>query len=260
MSNSKCHVAAAMDRSAPEARQRRHRPHTAAGHYRLVRPTAAFGAWLLMQRCLALLMLIVFSPLLAVLFMLVKLDSHGPFLYRQQRPGRFGVPFDAVKIRSMTVGADRNPELAHAVTSDTPEVTRVGRYLRDLKVDELPQLWNVVRGEMAFVGPRPLAPPLQRHLEETIPGFRSRLDVPPGLTSLGQICIDGNEAVEHVVEDWSVRFEGEKHYLAHRSVTYDLAIIFLTAGYCLRKVLRTVLPASGARYDQNILNTERRPS
>ena len=217
-------------------------------------------AWNWFQRATALCVLVAAAPLFALLYLAVRLDSPGPFLYRQARPGRGGGLFDAYKIRTMSVGADRNEMLARAVTPDTPEVTRVGRYLRDLKVDELPQLWNVVRGQMAFVGPRPLAPPLQRHLEETIPGFRSRLDVPPGLTSLGQICIDGNEAAEHVVEDWSVRFEGEKHYLAHRSVTYDLAIIFLTAGYCLRKVLRTVLPASGARYDQNILNTERRPA
>jgi lipopolysaccharide/colanic/teichoic acid biosynthesis glycosyltransferase len=220
--------------------------------------SASERVWILFQRGTALCVLIAAAPVFALLYLVVRLDSRGPFLYRQARPGRGGSLFNAYKIRTMTVGADRNEMLARAVTSDTPEVTRIGRYLRDLKVDELPQLWNVVRGDMAFVGPRPLAPPLQRHLEETIPGFRSRLDVPPGLTSLGQICIDGNEAVEHVVEDWSVRFEGEKHYLAHRSVTYDLAIVCLTVGYCLRKVIRTVLPAPGAREDQSILNPARR--
>jgi polysaccharide export outer membrane protein len=242
MSNIKRHIEAAMDTPAPGATPERSGLQTPATHYRLVRPTAFFSAWLLIQRCLALLMLVVLSPLLAALFVLVKLDSRGPFLYRQQRPGRFGVPFEAVKIRSMTVGADRNPKLAHAVTSNTPEVTRVGRYLRDLKLDEIPQLWNIVRGEMAFVGPRPIAPSLQEHLEQYIPGFGHRLLVLPGMTSLGQICIEENEAAENVVADWVVRFEGEQHYLLHRGIAYDVTIMLLTAGYCLRKVLRQ-LPA-----------------
>ena len=216
--------------------------------------------WIACQRALALFLLVLAMPLFAVLYFVVRLDSKGPFLYRQARPGRFGEPFYAYKIRTMTVGADRNEMLARAVTADTPEVTRVGRYLRDLKLDELPQLWSVVRGQMAFVGPRPIAPPLQSYLEETIPGFRSRLDVPPGLTSLGQICIDGNEAVEQVVADWSVRFEGEKHYLAHRSVAYDLAIIVLTVGYVLRKLARAAFAPFGGTSGQSALKTARRPA
>jgi hypothetical protein len=116
---------------------------------RLPNFTPGFGAWLCVQRFLALLMLIALAPLLAFLFILVKIDSRGPFLYVQERPGRFGKPFNAYKIRSMSVGADRNPQLAHAVTSDTPEVTRIGRYLRDFKLDEVPQLWNIVRAVAA---------------------------------------------------------------------------------------------------------------
>jgi polysaccharide export outer membrane protein len=205
---------------------------------RLSNSTPGFSAWLYVQRFLALLMLIAMAPLFAFLFILVKIDSRGPFLYVQERPGRFGKPFNAYKIRSMSVGADRNPQLAHAVTSDTPEVTRVGRYLRDLKLDEIPQLWNIARGEMAFVGPRPIAPSLQEHLEKFIPGFRQRLLMLPGMTSLGQICIEENEAIENVVADWVVRFEGEQHYFLNRNVIYDLTIMLLTAGYCLRKVMR----------------------
>ena len=142
----------------------------------------------------------------------------------------------------MTVGADRNPMLARAVTAATPEVTRVGRVLRELKLDEVPQLWNVVRGEMALVGPRPIAPALHEHLEQEIPGFSERLSVRPGLTSLGQVCIEENAAVENVVEDWSVRFEAERHYLRNRSVAYDLVIIGLTVRYCLRKVGLQIFP------------------
>jgi len=198
--------------------------------------------WIAVQRVFALTLLIVSVPALAVIYCLVKLDSRGPLIYKQERPGRFGKAFKAYKIRTMCVGADRNPQLAHAVTSDTPEVTRVGRYLRDLKIDELPQLWNIVRGDMVFVGPRPIAPSLQKHLEENIPGFAQRLSTHPGMTSLGQICIEENDLAENVVSDWTVRFEGEQHYLLNRNLTYDVTIMLLTAGYCLRKVVKKVSP------------------
>jgi len=205
-----------------------------------------WGAWQLLQQLAAALVLLLSSPLLALLYLLVKMDSRGPFLYSQQRPGYRGRSFTAYKIRTMTVGADRDPMLARAVTSASPEVTRVGRYLRDLKVDELPQLWNIVRGDMVFVGPRPIAPGLQDYLESRIPGFEVRLSVPPGLTSLGQVCIDENESADRVVQDWSVRFEAERHYLDHRSITYDVVIIGMTIAYCLRKIWRRV-PRAGMR-------------
>ena len=200
--------------------------------------------WALAQRGLAALALLLASPLLLVLCLAVRLDSRGPFLYQQQRPGRDGVPFRTWKIRSMVQGADRNAALARATASDAPEITRVGRILRDLKLDELPQLWNVVRGDMAIVGPRPIAASLQAHLEAEIPGFARRLAVRPGLTSLAQVCIYENEAIEHLVEDWSLRFEAERHYLQHRSVGYDLVVIGLTLGYLLRKVLRRLTPSA----------------
>ena len=203
-------------------------PATEGDGWRIWRHTQQFGA---------LLLLLAATPFLILLAVVVKCDSPGPFLYSQRRRGYRGKPFTAWKVRTMTVGADRDPKLALAVTSSSPEVTRVGRYLRDLKIDELPQLWNVVRGEMAFVGPRPIAPGLQDYLEKKIPGFATRLSVPPGLTSLGQVCIDENASVERIVHDWSVRFEAERHYLALRSVSYDLIIIGMTLAYCLRKVL-----------------------
>lgn len=200
--------------------------------------------WQEVQQFVAAILLVLLTPLLAVLFILVKADSRGPFLYGQQRPGLQRKPFTTYKIRSMTVGADRNPMLALAVTSETPEVTRVGRLLRDLKLDELPQLWNIVRGDMAFVGPRPIASGLQEHLEAHIPGFEMRLAVPPGLSSLGQICIDENDSAERVLQDWTVRFEGERHYLTHRSISYDLVIIGMTAAYCMRKLWRSAARAA----------------
>ena len=91
---------------------------------------------------------------------------------------------------------------------------------------------------MALVGPRPIAIPLFEHLQDVIPGFAQRLQVHPGLTSLGQVCIEENAAVEDVVEDWSIRFEGERHYLANRSTLYDLVIIGLTVRFVLFKAAR----------------------
>lgn len=208
------------------------------------REALSLRTWALVQRALALLALLAASPLVALLCLAVRLDSRGPLLYEQTRPGRGGVPFRTWKIRSMVQGADRNAALARATAADAPEITRVGRVLRDLKLDELPQLWSVVRGEMALVGPRPIAPSLQALLEAEIPGFERRLEVRPGLTSLAQVCIYENEDIEHLIADWSLRFEAERHYLQHRSVAYDLVIVALTIGYLARKVLRRLpLPA-----------------
>ena len=102
--------------------------------------------WQRLQQCAAASLLVMVSPLLAVIYALVKADSPGPFLYSQQRPGYRGRIFTAFKVRTMTVGADRDPMLARAVTSQSPEVTRIGRLLRDLKLDELPQLLNAQNG------------------------------------------------------------------------------------------------------------------
>ncbi|MEM6902984.1 MAG: sugar transferase [Pseudomonadota bacterium] len=199
---------------------------------------AASGSrlWSLTQRGLALLAIILASPIFLILFIAVKVTSPGPFLYRQTRFGVGGVPFETLKVRTMTEGADRDQSRAIYVAAGDPEITRIGRLLRDLKLDELPQLWNVVRGDMALVGPRPIAPALQRKLEREIPGFRLRLAVPPGLTSLAQICIIRNAEGDRMLRDWQMRFEAEMHYIANRSCAYDVIVIGLTMLYLVRRV------------------------
>ena len=104
-------------------------------------------------------------PLFAVLYCAVRLTSRGPFLYSQMRPGRGGELFKIWKIRTMAVGSDRDVTNAMAVQKNNPQVTRVGKILRELKIDELPQLWNVVCGQMELVGPRPIAAVLQEMLK-----------------------------------------------------------------------------------------------
>ncbi|MBL4838876.1 MAG: sugar transferase [Kordiimonadaceae bacterium] len=125
----------------------------------------------------------VLLPLFALLFILVRVTSKGPFIFKQRRPGLNGEIFTAYKIRTMKLGADKDVKRARNVNKSDPMITFIGRYLRELKFDELPQLVNVVRGEMALVGPRPIAIELQTELEQKIPGFSRRLGVRPGLTS-----------------------------------------------------------------------------
>ncbi|WP_455373554.1 sugar transferase [Limibacillus halophilus] len=192
--------------------------------------------WSAAQRILAAVMLLAALPLFAVLYPLVRLSSPGPFLFRQERSGRNAVLFQALKIRTMRQGADRDARLARSVRADNPLVTPLGRVLRDLKIDELPQLWNVVKGEMALVGPRPLGLTFQQELEKEIPGFSERLTVRPGLTSLAQVAVLESAEEENVVADWRRRFQAERHYLINRSPLYDLTVIGLTAAYVLRKI------------------------
>lgn len=194
--------------------------------------------WYLIQRVVAGLALISLSPLFLVLYLAVKCTSKGSFIYMQQRPGMNGELFNAYKVRTMFTGADKDAARARQVSRDDPMVTRVGKILRDLKLDELPQLLNVMKGEMALVGPRPIAATLQAELEEKVPGFRRRLNVRPGLTSLAQVCILDNAGAEGVVEDWTQRFEAELDYLHNRSWQYDLAIIGLTCLFIAKKILR----------------------
>jgi polysaccharide biosynthesis/export protein len=209
--------------------------------YRMIassRPTVEYRFWLQAQRLIALLGLLLLSPLGLILYVLVKLDSRGPFLYRQSRPGLYGKQFQVFKVRSMTQGADKDKSLGLGVTMSNPKITRVGRVIRDLKIDELPQLWNVVRGEMALVGPRPIAPELHSLLCEKVPGFAVRGNALPGLTNLGQVSLWDNADALAVVKDWSRRFEAEAHYVQNRTVAYDVLILVMTGLFLLRKVAR----------------------
>ena len=187
------------------------------------------------QRILAALLLTALLPVLAVLLITVKLSSRGPFIFKQLRPGYLQQPFTALKIRTMSMGSEQSSKLG--VKSSDPRITKVGRILRMTKLDEVPQLWNVVCGNMCFVGPRPIPIALDQTLRNSIPGFESRYSVPPGLTSLAQVCVDENGLDENLVRDWRARFEAEQHYIRMRCVWYDLAIIGLTACYLIRKVL-----------------------
>ncbi len=157
------------------------------------------------------------SPLLVVAAAAIKLDGGGPVLYRQRRVGQNGLEFELLKLRTMEVGAEgRGAGLA--VNEGDPRITKVGRALRRLSLDELPQLWNVVRGDMSLIGPRPT---LAYQVEGYTPRQRRRLEVRPGITGWAQI--HGRARLP-----WDERIELDVWYVEHRSAWLDLKILART--------------------------------
>ena len=161
--------------------------------------------------------LLVASPLLALAALAIKLEDGGPVLYRQTRVGRDGTDFELLKLRTMVVGAE-SMGAGLAVNRGDSRITRAGRILRKLSLDELPQLWNVVRGEMSVIGPRPT---LRYQVEQYDERQRHRLDVKPGITGWAQI--HGRAALP-----WAERIELDLWYVENRSAWLDLKILART--------------------------------
>ena len=157
------------------------------------------------------------SPVLALAALAVKLGDGGPVLYRQTRVGKDGRDFELLKLRTMVVGAETQGA-GFAVDRGDSRITRVGRFLRRTSVDELPQLWNVVRGEMSLIGPRPT---LRYQVERYDERQRRRLDVLPGITGWAQI--HGRAALS-----WDERIELDVWYVDHRSPKTDALILLRT--------------------------------
>src|SRR5438874_6580804 len=161
--------------------------------------------------------LVLASPVLAVAALATKLADRGPVLYRQTRVGKDGADFELLKLRTMVVGAETRGA-RFAVNDGDPRITRVGRVLRRLSLDELPQLWNVVRGDMSLIGPRPT---LAYQVEGYTPRQRRRLEVRPGITGWAQI--HGRARLP-----WDERIELDVWYVEHRSPWLDLKILART--------------------------------
>ena len=157
------------------------------------------------------------SPALAAAAVAIKLDDGGPVLYRQRRVGKDGVEFDLLKLRTMVVGAERQGA-GWAVNEGDPRITRVGRVLRRLSLDELPQLWNVLVGDMSLIGPRPT---LAYQVERYTPRQRRRLEVRPGITGWAQV--HGRARLP-----WDDRIELDVWYVENRSPWLDLKILART--------------------------------
>jgi lipopolysaccharide/colanic/teichoic acid biosynthesis glycosyltransferase len=167
--------------------------------------------------------LLVASPLLALGALAIKLEDGGPVIYRQTRVGRGGRDFELLKLRTMVVGAE-SQGAGYAVDRGDPRITRVGRVLRRLSLDELPQLWNVVRGDMSIIGPRPT---LRYQVDRYTSHQRRRLEVKPGITGWAQI--HGRTALP-----WAERIELDVWYVKHRSASLDLQILLRTPGSLFR--------------------------
>jgi lipopolysaccharide/colanic/teichoic acid biosynthesis glycosyltransferase len=161
--------------------------------------------------------LVLASPFLAASALAIKLEDRGPVLYRQRRVGRDGEDFELVKLRTMVVGAERQGA-GWAVNRGDPRITRVGRVLRRLSLDELPQLWNVVRGDMSLIGPRPT---LRYQVERYTDRQRRRLDVKPGITGWAQI--HGRASLP-----WEERIELDVWYVENRTAWLDAKILLRT--------------------------------
>ena len=161
--------------------------------------------------------LLVTAPVIGIAAAAVKLSDGGPVLYRQERVGKDGVPFELLKLRTMVVGAESMGAGA-AVDRDDPRITGVGELLRRTSIAELPQLWNVIRGEMSVIGPRPT---LAYQVERYTPHQRRRLEVKPGLTGWAQI--HGRARLP-----WDERIELDVWYVENRSPLLDLKILLRT--------------------------------
>jgi exopolysaccharide biosynthesis polyprenyl glycosylphosphotransferase len=179
----------------------------------------------LMFALLAGVVLVVLGPLIALL---IKLDSPGPVFYRQVRSGRGGVPFELVKFRSMRADAEATTG-ARWATEDDPRITRVGRWLRRTRLDELPQVLNILHGDIHLIGPRPERPEFIAQLEREIPFYRARLAVRPGLTGWAQV----KYRYGSTVEDARIKLEYDLYYIKYRSLGLDLQILMQTIGVML---------------------------
>ena len=167
---------------------------------------------------LAALLVAIASPLLALAALAIRLESRGPVFYRQLRVGRNGEPFELWKLRTMVPGAESMGAGIYVIEGDT-RITRVGRLLRRFSLDELPNLVNVLRGEMAVVGPRPT---VQEQVDRYTDRQRRRLEVKPGITGWAQI--NGRTSLP-----WPERIELDVWYVEHRSLRLDLRILLRTA-------------------------------
>jgi sugar transferase (PEP-CTERM system associated) len=177
----------------------------------------------ILNKTVALIGIIVSSPLMLLTALAVRFTSPGPMLYRQVRVGLDGAPFSVYKFRSMRVDAEAGTGAVWA-SKDDPRVTKVGRIIRKIRFDELPQLFNVFKGEMSIVGPRPERPEFVKEFSEHIPYYRQRHCVRPGITGWAQINYKYGDTLEDVV----CKLEYDLYYIKNMALSLDTYIIFHT--------------------------------
>ncbi len=178
----------------------------------------------------SIVLLVLIFPVIVLFSILIKLETRGPAFYVQERVGLNGKNFKLYKLRSMTTDAEKNGEEL-AIVND-PRVTKIGRFIRKTRIDELPQLLNVIKGEMSLIGPRPERPSFTESLCESIPGFEQRLLVKPGLTGWAQV----NGGYDITPEE---KLELDLYYIENIGIKLDLLIVLRT--------LKVIFTGEGAR-------------
>ena len=173
--------------------------------------------------CTALVCLILFSPLMLACYIAIKREDGGPAIFKQERIGRFGRPFTIYKFRSMRVDAEKDGPALYQHENET-RMTKVGKFLRTHHLDELPQLWNVVKGEMAFIGPRPERKYFIEKIMEKDPRYTYLYQVRPGVTSYATLYNGYTDTMEKMLR----RLELDLYYLEHRSLWFDAKLLILT--------------------------------
>lgn len=177
---------------------------------------------------ISLIVLIISLPFVPLIMLFVKMDSRGPALFTQMRIGELGRAFRAVKFRSMIVGAEKEGEAQWAQKND-PRVTRFGRFMRRTRIDEIPQLLNVLKGEMSLVGPRPERPEFVHELQNIIPFYNERHLIKPGLTGWAQINFQYGDSAKAALK----KLQYDLFYIKNRSLPLDLGIILKTINIML---------------------------
>jgi len=173
--------------------------------------------------------LLILSPLMAVISLLVRLSSKGDVIYRQERIGLYGRSFRIYKFRTMVDKAEQDG-VPHLTTDDDPRITKIGRWLRKYRLDELPQLWNILKGDMSIVGPRPERPYFIDQIMKKAPYYCLIYKVRPGLTSWGPIRVGYTDTMEKMIE----RLNCDIVYVENMSILLDLKILFFTTGVILK--------------------------
>ncbi len=194
------------------------------------------GSWIfdLYQRILDIILsligLIIGIPLMLIFGIFIKIEDKGPMTYKQERVGKNGRVFYIYKLRSMRTDAEKFG--AKWADKDDPRITNIGKFIRKTRIDELPQLFNILKGDMSIIGPRPERPSFTAQFNEEIPGFINRLAIKPGLTGWAQV----NGGYEITPKQ---KFKEDMYYIRNRSVSLDIKILF--------KTVKVVLTGDGAR-------------
>jgi len=186
-----------------------------------------------MDVTISLIGLLLFSPLAIIIMALIKLDSKGPVFFYQERIGKNGKIFIIYKFRTMIVGAEK--EGPAWPKENDPRVTKAGKFLRRTYIDELPQLLNVFKGDMSLVGPRPERVIFSERFNHTIPGFRRRLFVRPGITGYAQVKLKYYDPSRKSILK---KNNYDLHYIRDMSLLWDLKIMFWTLGFLWKKIFQ----------------------